>query len=114
MKIQKAILFLNGEKPEKEILDNFNFKDYFIVCADGAFNYAQDIALPNLILGDFDSLDISSIAPESKMELKKFPIEKDYTDGYLSVLEIAERGYKDIYILGAGGGRIDQDRKSVV
>lgn len=99
-----AVLFLNGD-PGTAFRPS-EYRDSFVVCADGAYRFVHTSLTPDLIMGDMDSLDIKEI-PEEIATLV-FPEKKDYTDGQLAVRYLAERGYRHIKILGAFGGRPDQ------
>lgn len=103
--MKKGLIFLNGNPPDVATLKALDYEDKFIVCADGAYNYLGAYAQPDVLLGDFDSI---SVAPKGK-EVKKFPVDKDYTDGHLAVLEMAERGVEEVEIYGAFGGRPDHE-----
>lgn len=104
--MKKGLIFLNGDPPTSEVLEKMNFKNKIVVCADGAYNYLKLYnAFPDILLGDFDS--INSV-PDS-VEVKRFPIDKDFTDGHLAVLEMHDRGVTDVEIYGAYGGRPDHE-----
>lgn len=104
--MKKGLIFLNGNPPEEYVLKSIDFSDKVVVCADGAYNYLKSYnANPNILLGDFDSI----VAVPKGVELKKFPVDKDYTDGHLAVLEMKERGVDEIEIYGAYGGRPDHE-----
>ena len=83
---------------------NVPIEESFIICADGGYNLAVGICVPNVIVGDFDSID-----REFPENLKKVvcPKEKDYTDGEKAIEYAIEYGYKYISIYGATGGRAD-------
>ncbi len=104
--MKKGIIFLNGNAPARETLEKLDFSDKVVVCADGAYNYLKDFDhRPDVLLGDFDSI---SSAP-CGVEVKKFPVDKDYTDGHLAVLEMRDRGVAEVEIYGAYGGRPDHE-----
>ncbi len=103
--MKKGLIFLNGDPPETNALEHIDFSDKFVVCADGAYRYLKEYKVPDILLGDFDSLDR---VPEG-VKIKKFPVDKDFTDGHLAVLEMKENGVDDIEIYGAYGGRPDHE-----
>lgn len=76
----------------------------FIICADGGYNVAVGFCLPSLIVGDLDSIN----AIPNGIEKIVCPKSKDYTDGEKAVSVAVERGYGNIVIYGATGGRADQ------
>ncbi len=78
--------------------------DAFILCADSGLRLAERLHIrPDLVLGDFDSL--GSI-PEDYPHIT-VPVEKDDTDTLLAARTALSRGYRDIRIYGAFGGRLD-------
>ena len=81
--------------------------DDLVIAADGGYEALRkcDI-LPDLLIGDFDSLPEGIALPKSIPHLR-FPKEKDETDTYLAFLEGYRRGYRDFVLLGCTGGRAD-------
>lgn len=102
---KKLIIVLNGElsddleKYKKRLIDNQNF----IIACDGGYNNCKKLNIkPDLILGDFDSLQ--------KFEfdnILKFPKEKDKSDFELAIDYGFEKGFKDFETWGAIGKRLD-------
>lgn len=105
--MKKAYLFLNGEPPSKSLVKKLDCESNFVACCDGAYNYLKNYLKPDLIVGDFDSIEDFDISKASDIEIEKFGAEKDYTDGYLAVKSLVDRGFTEIIILGATGGRSD-------
>ena len=65
---------------------------------------------PNLILGDFDSVDktiISHYQNQGKIPIHQHQSEKDASDMELALELCVEMGYQKITILGATGNRLD-------
>lgn len=76
----------------------------YIIAADSGYNTVKRLGFtPNLTLGDFDSLGKK---PECG-EIMTVAAEKDDTDTMLAVKTALEKGYKNISIVGAIGGRLD-------
>jgi thiamine pyrophosphokinase len=79
-----------------------------IICADGGGRHALQLGLhPDLLLGDFDSLETSEQEAISARFVHSYPTAKDETDGELAVTEALRRGAAEVVIAGAFGGRID-------
>ncbi|WP_326909262.1 thiamine diphosphokinase [Sedimentibacter sp. MB31-C6] len=81
-----------------------------IICADGGLSKAEILGLvPDIIIGDFDSVNYSILKKYEDMnvEIIKYPAEKDYTDMELAIDLAVNKGYKDMIILGATGTRLD-------
>lgn len=100
---EKAIIFLNGDAPSEREIECAACSDSYIICADGAYSYLMGKLTPDLLLGDFDSY--KGELP-SGVETLVYPPEKDFTDGHLCLEAALSRGYKQIEIRGAFGGRI--------
>ena len=78
-------------------------EDVFVICADSGYDKALDAGItPDLILGDFDS--VGNALPDN-IEIMRSPTHKDDTDTMLAVRTALERGYDNIVLTGACGGR---------
>lgn len=85
------------------LLDNKS-EDY-IICADGGYTIAALKGIvPDLVIGDFDSIKTSIPAAIKTIRL---PVEKDDTDTLSCVKYAINQGFKEIVILGGTGGRLD-------
>lgn len=102
----KAFIYTGGkiypenitEKPKKEDL---------VIAADSGYNNAllMNVSV-DIALGDFDSLENSSIIPDD-VEKITVPCEKDETDTQLAVDLAVSRGADDVVIIGGLDGRLD-------
>jgi thiamine pyrophosphokinase len=99
-----------GTPPTEKLLRYYLNKVDFIIAADkGSECLYNNSIIPNLILGDFDSIE-KKILDDMKLQVKEileFPPEKDYTDTEIAIMEAIKRGAKKIYLFGAIGSRID-------
>ena len=72
-------------------------KDAYLICADGGVDTAARLGLhPDLIVGDFDSLE--GELPQD-VETIHLPVEKDETDLLYGVKEGFRRGYNQFVLL---------------
>ncbi|PKM86825.1 MAG: thiamine diphosphokinase [Firmicutes bacterium HGW-Firmicutes-12] len=82
----------------------------YVICADGGARYtaALDI-IPDLVVGDFDSLTVQELDQliSNGVKTVRYPTEKDFTDTHIALLEALERGYLEVDIIAALGGRLD-------
>ena len=89
--------------------DFFGFKkrpcgDDFVIAADGGYAVCQSEGIvPDLILGDFDSLGWVPV----EGNVLRVPVEKDDTDMMLAVKEGLKHGCNCFHIYGGTGGRLD-------
>ncbi|MEG0614491.1 MAG: thiamine diphosphokinase [Oscillospiraceae bacterium] len=80
-------------------------KNLYIICADGGYLHAKHLGIiPNVVLGDFDTIDCQI---DSRCEVIKYPAEKDDTDSMLAIKLALKKGFDQIEIYGAVGGRLD-------
>jgi len=118
MSTNKAVIVLNGElKGNKEEFKKLiGGKDIFFIAADGGALFLENIGfLPDVIIGDFDSLTEAQYQRYKKSGAKiiKYPFEKDETDGELALQYCRERGFNNIIIIGFAGGRLDQQLANI-
>ena len=107
----KALVFLNGECD----LSDDDIRSYAadsdgLFCADGGARHIHRIGLvPTLVAGDMDSIgrDLLDWFSSAGVEMKKFLPDKDSSDAELLFEILFSRGYREITVLGALGGRID-------
>lgn len=107
-----AYVFFNGQlEGSKEFYTKLiNEKKGDIYCADGGANHLEFLnILPLEIWGDLDSVTKEIIEKYriNKVRIKKFPKDKDYTDGELILQHISKLNYDEIIVIGGLGGRID-------
>lgn len=86
----------------------------FLICADGGANHAAlSRRLPDLLIGDLDSVTPENLnqCENAGCIIKKFPCEKDETDLELALIYAEEQARLvnewDIWLYGATGKRID-------
>ncbi len=76
-----------------------------VIAADSGIRHAETLDIvPELWLGDFDS--VPAFVPDRFASVPKleFPAEKDQTDGELAIVEARNRGASRIILAGAFGG----------
>ena len=97
----KCLIISGGEySPLPEDIKNPGL----VLACDRGWKYAEKMGItPDLVIGDFDS----SPLPPPKFRVLRVPSEKDDTDTMLAVKEAFRRGFTDISIACAFGGRLD-------
>lgn len=99
----KGIILLNGEPYNRKIDDS----DAYVICADGAYNWANGRVRIDENLGDFDSANEIPLPYPTEI----FPSQKDMTDGEIALgkmISLFRAGKLDrVEIYGGGGGRED-------
>ncbi|MDR0992575.1 MAG: thiamine diphosphokinase [Ruminococcus sp.] len=81
----------------------------FIAAADGGFAVLREQGImPNLAIGDFDSLGYVPNTPNTPAtEVIALPEHKDETDIGAAIRILTERGFSNFHIFGGTGGRLD-------
>ena len=108
----KCVIISAGDFPGVNI--DINEEDMCIAC-DAGFVYAQQMGiLPDLIVGDFDSVSeqgpevlraLQEIEVNDPDRIMRLNVKKDDTDTLRAVRVGFERGYRKFYIYGGLGGR---------
>ena len=80
----------------------------YIIAADSGLKYIDELGLvPDMILGDYDSVEDGLLDKYNSTDIKTYPREKDYTDTHIAIINALKAGASEIYILGAIGTRMD-------
>lgn len=100
-----------GKPPSFDILDKYLKKSDFIICSDSGANtlYKYKI-VPDILLGDFDSIDKKVLAfykENAQCKINTFKSEKDFTDTEAAVYEAVKLKPDNIFMLGCTGTRLD-------
>jgi thiamine pyrophosphokinase len=109
--LQRILIFANGDLPDIGKARLLLHHDDFILCADGGTRHALALGVkPNLVVGDMDSIekDHWQKLQQAATEVEIFPRDKDETDLEHAVNKAIELNPREIVILAALGGRMDQ------
>ncbi len=106
-----AAIISNGAIEDYNKIKTIIKKGYdFIVCADGGARHAFEMnVIPDLIVGDFDSIPFETADYYNKkgIETDIFSKKKDYTDTHLAVESAIKRNARKIGLFGCRGTRAD-------
>ena len=111
----RCVICLNGDTPEELLLKDC-VQNSYVIATDGACEYLEQYGvLADLVVGDFDSYpyERSCNVLKNSGSIVKHKVEKDYTDGQLALSEATDRGFKNIVLLGALGGRLDHALENI-
>jgi thiamine pyrophosphokinase len=106
----RAIIFANGDASDPDIVQHWAAQADVIIAADGGTRNALSVGvMPQVVIGDLDSLDEADRAQldRSDVQLIVYPTHKDYTDLELALRYAQERHATEIIIFSALGGRWD-------
>lgn len=107
----RAVVFVNGEITDYAVAARRLRGDDYLVAADGGSRHMAALGLsPHVIVGDLDSIDEGLLArfQEEGAAVEKHPAAKDATDLELAIARAVTDGAKEILLIGAIGGRLDQ------
>lgn len=91
--------------PDASFPEKTDYSDGFIYCADGGYKYAEKFnIIPDVLIGDFDTCPE---ALKSDFYAEKYNTKKDETDTMLAVMDAIDKGFEEINIFAALGGRFD-------
>ena len=117
VKIMYAVVVSSGSIIDYSYYDKLFHEAGFIVCADGGAAHLKKMGIvPDVLVGDFDSIDAGHLQyyREKEVEIFKYPEEKNMTDTELAVNVAIDRGYRDIVIIGGTGGRLDHTLSNIL
>ena len=78
--------------------------DDYVIAADGGYDHlVKDGIVPDLLIGDMDSIN----KEVNISNCKKLPVKKDDTDMIAAIKEGLQKRYTQFEIYGALGGRLD-------
>jgi thiamine pyrophosphokinase len=106
----KSVIIAGGMPPTKELVEKEIYGNALIICADGGANclFRYNI-LPDLIIGDGDSLDKAALDffTTKNVPFEWYPKDKSYTDSKLALQKAIQLGVEEIVFLGCLGNRSD-------
>ncbi len=104
----RVFILANGEPPSRAFLARLADEHDLFIAVDGAALKAMRLGtLPDIVSGDFDSLDLGT-AREALPDAEFLPTPDQNQTDLEKAFQIArERGASEITIVGAAGGRID-------
>lgn len=103
-----TLIFLNGDPPSAKVAKYYLKNCNYIIAADGGANYLRTMnIIPDLIIGDLDSIKKSNLAYfRNRSDILKIR-EQDTTDFEKSLLYCIKGNKKNIIVFGTSGNRSD-------
>jgi thiamine pyrophosphokinase len=105
------VIFANGKMSDPAQARAQVKKGDLLIAADGGALHCLELNLvPDLVIGDFDSLQQEDleILESRGAEIIRYPARKDYTDLELALQHAVQRGAENILVIAALGARWDQ------
>lgn len=105
----KGVVVSGGSKVNPEILKEYTTDAYIVCCDGGIKNFYNSTILPNIIVGDFDSIDEKGkkFIEEKNIEKRVYNPIKNFTDTEAAIDIVLDMKFSEIIILGASGTRMD-------
>ncbi|MBO6259394.1 MAG: thiamine diphosphokinase [Lachnospiraceae bacterium] len=101
MKNDRCVIISGGDYDDAVEIKS---EDYVIACDKGYEHACRMGIKPDLVVGDFDSY---TGEVEAGIPVERYPVRKDDTDTMAAVKLAVEKGYNNICICCAFGGRMD-------
>jgi len=105
--MKRTLILANGKPPSKQLFQKFLASADWFVCADGGANTAARFGvIPDLIIGDFDSVRKETLHVFRKVALQKAK-DQNSTDLEKALTAAIRKKCTEIVVMGATGGRLD-------
>ena len=112
-----CLIVLGGDIQDTALFQRRLSEAELVLAADSGARHLLRLGfMPGQIFGDLDSLTADEIraCKDGGCQFVTSPAEKNDTDGVIVLREALNRGYKDIRIWGALGGRPDHSYANIV
>ena len=107
----RALIFVNGDLPDLAAVRRLLLADDFLIAADGGTRHILALGLrPAVLIGDLDSLSDENrrLLDQAGTKIHQSPRNKNETDLELALHFAVEAGYRQLRVVAALGGRLDQ------
>jgi thiamine pyrophosphokinase len=108
--MRRAIIIANGRMEKPPNLASYIQASTLIIAVDGGIHNCISLGIrPNVIIGDFDSIesDDLTVYRDSGMNIIRYPTHKDETDLDLALRYAMNREVSEMIIIGGLGARWD-------
>lgn len=105
----RALIFGGADIKDYSFCQKY-IENSYIVCCDAGMRHAKKLGItPNVIVGDFDSVnsDVLEYFKNQNLDIKQYPCKKDETDMELGLDEAINAGCDEIIITAGIGSRMD-------
>ena len=114
----KVLIVGSGSISDSEFLkDRYSWADLVIAADGGAESLVKAGLMPQVVLGDFDSLPgvvLEEIKLNNNVEILSYPAKKNHTDMELAMNLASERGAAELVIIGGSGSRLDHTMANIM
>lgn len=113
----RALIFVNGLIADYQQVESWVRPADLLIGADGGTLHCLALGRqPHAVIGDLDSLPAALVAQLAAqgVQFERHPPEKDETDLDLAIHYAVRQGAREVVLLGALGGRLDQTLANVL
>lgn len=106
----RAVIVSGGSLNDISLIKRYMTSDSRLIACDSGLNHVYRAGLkPDIILGDFDSVEpeILEYFKNMGIDITTYPVKKDSTDTELGIFAAEKLGADDIIILAGSGTRLD-------
>ena len=110
MSAQRVVIFANGELNDPDAVLSIIREDDYIIAVDGGLKHVFLLGLvPHVLIGDLDSVlkEYLQRLEKEDCDIIRFQPEKDETDLELAFQFALQKGFHNICVVSALGGRLD-------
>mgnify|MGYP002626440075 CR=1 FL=1 len=101
----RCVIICGSPDTNAEFIKSFVKDTDYVICADSGYKTALSAGIePDLFVGDFDSY---SGEVKNSVEIVKLNTHKDDSDSMHCANLAFDRGFTDVALVGASGGRLD-------
>ncbi len=106
--MERIALIANSKITNYSLIKPIILQNDKVIAVDGGLNHCETMGItPDLIIGDLDSANESSIQKYAAIPTKIYPNDKDHSDLELAVIECLQDNPKIITLFGVLENRID-------
>ena len=110
---KRVVILCNGSLDTKHLYSNIVKGDFLIAVDGGANKLSKTSFVPDLIVGDFDSITKAALRKFRSVEQIRYPREKALIDLEIAINYCIENKFSELLILGAIGSRVDMTLTNV-
>lgn len=109
----QAVILAHGERPSRRLIEHLRESASLFLAVDGAANYLAELGIaPDVVLGDFDSLDQKARRAFVDRPFLQYA-DQETCDLEKAVAYALDQGATRIVLIGAQGGRIDHSLTAI-
>lgn len=113
----KVLIFANGDLGQHHLVQTIRNQADLLIAADGGANHCFQLdIIPDILLGDLDSIGPEVLAHyrKNQVAINRYPVQKDVTDLEIALDLALDKGAQSIALTGVLGGRWDMSLGNIL